>query len=87
MMDFMSGAIMMASAACGLFFLKSWRNTSDRLFLLFALAFWTLSLERWILAFVQIENEFRYYVYVFRMVAFVLIMVAIVDKNRKSGAQ
>ena len=83
MKDVISGAIMMASAAAGLFFLRFWRKTRDRLFLVFALAFWILALNRVPLLFVT-EDETRTYFYVVRLVAFLLILGAIVDKNRKS---
>ena len=76
---------MMASAACGLYFLKSWVASKDRLFLLFGLAFWFLAIERWILAVVSPENESRFYVYTFRLIAFAIIVVAILDKNRKTS--
>lgn len=79
---FMGGGAMLASAACGVIFLRSWRATRDRLFLLFALAFMIMALERWVLVFVSPANEFRFYVYTIRMMAFVLIAIAIVDKNR-----
>jgi hypothetical protein len=83
MKDFISGAIMMASAVAGLFFLRFWRKTRDRLFLIFALAFWILALNRVPLLFVT-EDETRTYFYVVRLAAFLLILGAIVDKNRKS---
>lgn len=82
MIDFLSGAVMMACAASGLFFFKSWKESHDRLFLLFALAFWVLAIERWVLVFVLPANEFRFYVYTLRLTAFVLIATAIVHKNR-----
>jgi hypothetical protein len=82
MFHFLSGAIMMACVACGVFFLKSWRSNRDRLFLLFALAFFTLAVERWVLVAVPVANENRYYVYVFRLIAFAMITLAIIDKNR-----
>jgi hypothetical protein len=81
---FMSGAIMMGCAACGLYFFKSWRMTRDRLFLLFALAFWMLAIERWMLVWVDPANETKFFVYTFRLIAFAMIAVAIIDKNRKS---
>jgi hypothetical protein len=81
---FMGGGAMLACAACGLIFLRSWKNTADRLFLLFALAFFFMSLERWVLVSVSPENEFRFYVYTIRMISFVLIAIAIVEKNRKA---
>lgn len=83
MVDFLSGAVMMASALCGLHFFKFWRRSEDRLFLCFALAFWALALERWVLVFVHPSHEFRPYVYGFRLLAFLIIIVAIVNKNRR----
>jgi hypothetical protein len=85
MSDFLSGAIMMGSAAIGLFFLRSWRWTRDRLFLLFGLGFWMLSVERVVLAMVPAAHEFRPFVYLIRLSAFVLILTAVVDKNRGHG--
>lgn len=43
MLEFLNRATMMAFASCGLFFLKSWRTTHDRLFVMFAAAFWLLA--------------------------------------------
>lgn len=83
MITFLSGAVMLGAAAIGLVFLRSWKRTSDRLFLLFALAFWLLSLERWLLLLVPPENEIRSWVYLTRLAAFVVIIVAVIDKNRR----
>jgi hypothetical protein len=83
MIAFLSGAIMTGAAAIGLLFLRSWTRTGDRLFVLFALAFWLLAIERWLLLIVSAEANTRSWVYLARLVAFVLILVAIVDKNRR----
>ena len=82
MSQFLSGAIMMACWVVGLFFLRFWKKTKDRLFLIFAAAFWMLAVERIILAMLNKENEIYSYVYIIRFVAFVLIKGAIIDKNR-----
>jgi hypothetical protein len=81
---FLMGAIAMASWIAGLFFLRFWRDTRDRLFLIFALAFWLLGLTRLGLALLQPRplEESHTYLYWVRLLAFVLILVAIVDKNR-----
>jgi hypothetical protein len=80
---FISGAIMLGSAAVGLIFLRSWNRTADRLFLLFALAFWLFGLERWLLLMVSAGSELRSWVYLVRLVAFGLIIVAVIGKNRR----
>lgn len=82
MIEMLNGAIVMASLAIGLFFLRFWKETGDRLFAAFALAFWALCLNWLLLAFVGPEWEARTYLYLLRLVAFLIIIAAIVDKNR-----
>jgi hypothetical protein len=81
---FLFGAIFMGFALAGLFFFRFWRRTGDRLFLMFALAFGLLALERLALAFVFSGNELK--VYLFRLAAFALILIAVVQKNRGTRA-
>lgn len=79
---FLWGALVMASWVVGLLFLRLWKETRDRLFSTFALAFWVLSLN-WVgLAIQDPSDETRHYFYIARLVAFSLIIWAIVDKNR-----
>ena len=82
--QFIMGAIAMASWVAGLFFLRFWRTTGDRLFAIFAISFWLLGLTRLALALMIEPSENRHYLYILRFVAFVLILVAIIDKNRPS---
>lgn len=81
----LSGATAMGCCIAGLFFLRFWRDTADRLFAMFALAFWALALNSGMLAVVHSSNETRHELYLIRLVAFVLIIVAVVDKNRADG--
>jgi hypothetical protein len=80
--QFLNGAIMMGFVVAALFFLRFHRRTRERLFAIFAASFFVLAAERIILACVPPEAEFRPYVYVIRLIAFLLIIAAIVDKNR-----
>lgn len=80
---FLSGAIMMASLVTGLLFFRFWKTTGDRLFFYFGIAFSLMTVERWILVSIHPANELRPYVYTVRLVAFIIIAIAIVDKNRK----
>jgi len=88
--QFLSGGIMVGFLACGFFFYRFWRKTRDSLFAVFAVAFWILAIERvFLLATVNIgdlsgTHELRGYVYLFRLVAFLLIIIAFVMKNRRS---
>ena len=87
--QFLSGAVMLGCLACGFFFCRFWQKTRDSLFAVFAVAFWILAVERvFLLATVNVLNpsgthELRGYVYWFRFVAFMLIIIAIIMKNRK----
>jgi hypothetical protein len=75
------GAITMGCAVAGLFFFKFWRETRDRLFAMFALAFWVLSLNYLFLPPIGEADEFVPAHYTVRAFAFLLILVAIADKN------
>ena len=79
---FILGAIVMACFIAGLFFIRFWRKTRDRLFAIFATAFWVLGLNWLFLAFTKPEDEVRTILYIVRLLAFVLILAGIWDKNR-----
>jgi len=78
---FLLGGIVLACFVAGLFFLRFWRATRDRLFAIFAVAFWTLGANWLALAFMN-RDESRTWLYGIRLLAFVLILVGIIDKNR-----
>ena len=82
MNELIAGMIVMAYFVAGLFFLRFWMETRDRLFIMFALAFVILGLQRVVLALARQTSEDTTYLYVVRLLAFVLILVAIIDKNR-----
>jgi hypothetical protein len=80
--DFLSGAVAFGFLVCGLFFLRYWSRSRDQLFLAFALAFALLGSGQAILALANIPTEERGAVYLFRLAAFLLILIAIYRKNR-----
>ncbi len=80
--QFVSGVAAMGAWVCGTFFLRFWRRTSDRLFLIFGVAFWILAIERIGLAFRDPEAENSAVIYLMRMAAFSTILYGIWDKNR-----
>jgi hypothetical protein len=82
MYGFLAGIIATASFISGIYFLRFWKSTDDRFFLIFALAFWMMALDRIVLVTLNNSNEYSYQLYVIRLIAFVLILVAIIDKNR-----
>ena len=81
-LQFASGAIVMGYAVAGLFFLRFWRDTRDRLFAVFAVAFWLFGLQRLLLSLVDVEAENEAVFYLLRLLGFLLIIWAVVDKNR-----
>lgn len=81
MTGFLSGAITAGYLLVGLFFLRFWRRTQDRLFVLFAIAFWLLAANQAILAVGDIARESQSWVYLLRAAAFSLIIGAILAKN------
>ena len=85
MFEFMSGVIVMGFLVSGLFFLRFWRRTRDLLFVAFALAFWLLALNQILLVLVDIPYEERSWIYLLRLAAFTLIIVAVVRKNRRAS--
>jgi uncharacterized membrane protein HdeD (DUF308 family) len=65
-----------------LFFLRFWKETSDRLFALFAVAFAVLGVNRVLLTYFEEPHEARTLLYLVRLLAYLLMLAAIVDKNR-----
>jgi hypothetical protein len=80
--SFLLGVIVTASLAAAVFFFKFWRRTRDQLFLAFGLAFLIEGLNRMVFLLVEHPNEGRPAIYAVRLLAFLLIVAAIVRKNR-----
>ena len=85
MYEVLSGALMICCFVAGLFFLKFWKKTRDRLFMLFSLSFFILSGERLMLGYLGGQNEPSPLVYLFRLGAFLLIIFAIIQKNKETN--
>lgn len=84
--DFLSGAVSFGFLVCGLFFLRFWRRTRDQLFLSFALAFALLGAGQGIVALARLPTEEQGSLYLIRLAAFAVILVAILRKNRRASA-
>lgn len=80
--DFISGAVTFGFVLAGLYFLRFWRRTHDALFLTFAVAFVLLGLGQAIQVLANVDEEERHFLFLFRLAAFGLILLAIVRKNR-----
>ncbi|MGF6272429.1 hypothetical protein ABIB38_000785 [Massilia sp. UYP11] len=81
MTDLLAGAIAMASITIALFFLRFWRASGDRFFLYFALSFAIEGLHRVYAALRDDGGEYSPLHYLIRLLAYGLILWAILEKN------
>lgn len=80
---FLAGAAVMASFLIGLKFVKYWRLSRDGFFLWFAAAFWMFAIG-WVMRTALPDlSEHAYLLYLPRLLAFLMIAIAILAKNRK----
>lgn len=83
MFAFVSGLITMGFLVSGLFFVRFWVRTRDGLFAAFAAAFWLLAANQALLALSNLPVEERSLMYLLRLAAFAIIILAIALKNRR----
>ena len=81
MAAFAGGALTLGFLAVGLFFLKFWRRTGDGLFLAFAIAFALLATNQAVPVLFGVPSENQGYIYLLRLAAFLLIILAVLRKN------
>jgi uncharacterized membrane protein HdeD (DUF308 family) len=77
----MLGGVATASFIASLFFLRFWRQSHDRLFMWFAIAFAIDALMRLALGLSHVSNEQEPLFYLGRLISFCAIIIAIVQKN------
>lgn len=82
MNEILIGGIAVASFVAGLFFLRFWRATGDRFFLFFVAAFWLEGAHRAFVYQLAGSDESAPYYYLIRLIAYGLIIAAIIGKNR-----
>jgi peptidoglycan/LPS O-acetylase OafA/YrhL len=85
MIEFLSGAVTFGYLVAALFFARFWKKTGDRLFVAFAVAFVLLALNQALAQWLGAADERVAYTYLLRVLGFVLILAAIVDKNLFGG--
>ena len=81
MIEFLSGVATAGYLVAAGFFLRYWQKTAERLFVIFAIAFALLALNQGLAFAFSVVSEPNSFIYGLRALAFVLILVAIVDKN------
>lgn len=85
MVEFLSGAVALGFFVSGLYFVRFWRKTNDRLFLSFGVAFWLLAANQTLVSVWGTADERSGYAYILRVLGFIIILLAIADKNWFSG--
>lgn len=83
MIGLVSGMLVAGYLVAALFFARFWTQSRDRLFIMFAVAFGVLAIQRLALTISNAPMEEQTLFYVLRLAAFAVIAVAIVDKNRR----
>lgn len=84
MVCFFSGSIFALFLVISLFFLRYGQRTGERLFYLFSVSFFLMALERFLTVSLQLDDEKQWFLYLIRLVAFLLIIKAVVDQNRRA---
>ena len=78
-----SGATIMGYAVAAVFFLKFWRRPADNLFLAFAAAFLLMAATPLLTTLLEVPREEQSPFYLLRLLAFLIIIVAIIGKSRR----
>lgn len=80
---FLNGAFSALAFVVSLFFARFYAKTRDRLFIMFSIAFFLLGFERVAISSLDINNERVSLVTLIRLFSLVMILAAIIDKNRR----
>jgi hypothetical protein len=78
---FLAGGLTACYLLATVFFFRFWRTTRDRLFFSFALAFGLLAVEQIVRLILGVSVERGNYVYILRIIGFLIILYAIIEKN------
>jgi hypothetical protein len=82
--EFLLGFTAAGCLVVSLFFFRFWRASADRFFALMGLAFAIFGANRLALSFLEEDSEARPVVYLVRLLAFLVIVAAILDRNKRA---
>ncbi len=83
--QFFSGALLVENLIIALIFLRFWKKANDRFFGFFSFAFGIMGLERLLLVLGDVVKETSSAIYILRLFAFLLIIWAVIDKNKNAS--
>jgi hypothetical protein len=81
MIDFLSGALFCTYVVAAIHFMRFWRRTGDVLFRYFAIAFALFAINQAVSSVQSMAVQAAGYEYLLRVTGFLLILVAITQKN------
>ena len=84
-LQYIHGALLMGCFVIGLKFLKYWSVSRDRFFIFLTGGFWVFGLGWGLRTLLPAQTEHAHLAYVPRLLAFLLILIAIFEKNRSSA--
>lgn len=87
MNEILMGATAALSLVVGLFFLRFWRNTHDRFFLFLSASFVLQGMDRLLQHDMWAWSEETSEQYTLRILAYMLILLAVLDKNKNRSNQ
>jgi hypothetical protein len=79
---FLRGAVTLGCLVVAIVFFRFWKQSRDRLFMAFGLAFTMLAVSYALIGLIPVADDFQVYVYAIRLMAFCTILFAIYEKNR-----
>lgn len=79
----LNGAVAMACGAIGVFFVRFWRESRDRLFLCLTLGFWMLGVNYGVLGALPATDEHRAYALLLRLIGFIAILAGVWLRDRE----
>ena len=82
-----AGGLAVGFLVLAAFFLRFWGRTRERLFLAFSAAFALMALNQSLPVILNIPQEERGGIYLIRLAAFLLIIVAVVGKNLRRNPE
>ena len=82
--NMLAGAVIMGNVVAAIFFWRFWYRTRDQLFAMFGAAFLLLAVHRVLVGALSVMREEQSWIYLIRLAAFVLIIIAVLLKNAES---
>ena len=83
MASFLNGAVAMACLGIGVFFVRFWRESADRLFLCLAAGFAVFAINYAVLGVLPLADERRAYAFALRLAGLIAILIGVALKDRE----